>query len=59
MPFIQSQPSAQLVVGPLAMVVERFPFDATKDNWGLFVVAVIIVVVWLAFRRLLKKSDRP
>lgn len=33
----------------------KFAFDATKDNLGMVVVGLIVLVTWLAFRRLLPK----
>jgi hypothetical protein len=35
-----------------------YAFDAVKDNLGMVVVAVIVLVTWLAFRRMLELSER-
>ncbi len=32
-------------------------FDAARENLGMVVVGIIILVVWLLFRRLLKQND--
>lgn len=35
-----------------------FAFDAAKENIGMVVVGIIILVVWLAFRKMLELSER-
>ena len=38
--------------------VSPYAFDAAKENAGMLVVAVIVLVLWLAFRRMLDLSER-
>lgn len=35
------------------------PFDLLKDNLGMAAVAVVVLVVWLLFRKMLELSERP
>jgi hypothetical protein len=44
---------------PLAAAAnESNAFDAVKDNIGMAVVGVIVIVTWVGFRRMLELSDR-
>ena len=36
----------------------RFAFDASKDNAAMFVMGAIVLVTWLAFRKMIQLSKR-
>jgi hypothetical protein len=40
------------------LAADTAPFDAVKDNIGMVVVGVIVIVTWVGFRRMLELSDR-
>lgn len=36
----------------------KFDFDASKENLGMVVVGLVVVVLWLAFRKMIELSER-
>lgn len=36
----------------------RFAFDASNDNAAMFVMGAIVLVTWLAFRKMIQLSKR-
>ncbi len=47
-----------LLADAAADTSSKFAFDATKDNWGMVVMAVIVLVSWFAFRKMIELSER-
>ncbi len=35
-----------------------YAFDAVKDNLGMALIAVVVLVIWLLFRKMLELSER-
>lgn len=36
----------------------QFAFDATKENVGMVVMGLLVVVLWLLFRKMLELSEK-
>lgn len=45
----------------LLLATENAPVEGVtaRDTWGLIVIGVLTIVLWLAFRRLKHLSDEP
>lgn len=47
-----------LLLAQAAPPVDRFSFDAVKDDVGMVVIAVIVLVTWFLFRRMWELSEQ-
>lgn len=36
----------------------QFAFDASKENVGMVVMGILVVVLWLAFRKMVELSEK-
>jgi hypothetical protein len=42
----------------LAADQSAYAFDAMKDNLGMVAMAIVVIVTWVLFRRMLELSER-
>lgn len=41
-----------------AETASQYAFDAARDNTAMLVMGVVVVITWLAFRKMIQLSER-